>query len=85
MATAPVTQVRRVSGKGRQPALIQRLADLELEVIALVAERTGIATEVEALSRRMQIAVLNGRDDVALHVAGRLDALAHSLHRRGAA
>lgn len=62
-----------------------RLADLQDEITALRAERDGLGAEIEALSRRIQLAVWNQREDVALHVAGRLDALAASLRRRGAA
>lgn len=85
MASAPVIQLPRAAGKGAQPAAIQQLRDAQDEITALRAERISVATEVEALSRRMQLAVLNDRPDLALHVAGRLDALAHSLHRRDAA
>lgn len=55
------------------------------EVNALHAERAATGVEVEALSRRLQIAFWNERPDVALHVAGRLEALARSLQRRGTA
>lgn len=75
----------RRSGKGRQPAAIERQRDLEAEVAALADERSGLATELGALSRRIQLAIHAERPDVALQVAGRLDALADSLDRRGAA
>jgi uncharacterized protein YlxW (UPF0749 family) len=75
----------RPAGKGRQPALVERLRDLQDEITALLAERHDVGTEIEALSRRMEMAVMADRPDVALHVAGRLEALAHSLIRRSAA
>lgn len=55
------------------------------ELRALHLERSDLGSEIEALSRRIEYAIGAGRDDVALHVAGRLEALAHSLQRRGAA
>lgn len=85
MATAPVIQVRRPSGRGAQPASVQRLLDLADEIRARDAEYVDLADELEALSRRVQLAIHAGRPDVALHVAGRLDALAASLRRRSAA
>lgn len=83
--TAPVLQLTRPAGRGRQPAEIERLRDLEDEVSALTAERTRNADEIEALARRMELAFHADRPDIALHVAGRLEALAHSMARRGAA
>lgn len=83
--SASVTQVPRTSGKGRQPAAVERLLNLELEVIALEYERSEVATEIGALSRRIQFAIAAERPDVAMHVAGRLDALAASLTRRNVA
>ena len=85
MSTAPVDQVQRTTGKGRQPAAVEHLLDLADEVRALHAERGDLADEIEALSRRAQLALLNDRADLVLHVAGRLDALAASLRRRNAA
>jgi hypothetical protein len=85
MATSAVPPLTRPTGKGRQPALVEHLRDLQDEITALLAEREIVGTEIEALSRRMEMAIMAGRDDVALHVAGRLEALAHSLIRRGAA
>lgn len=55
------------------------------EVRALELERLDVADEVRALSARVQLAIHSDRPDLALHVAGRLDALAASLTRRGAA
>lgn len=85
MATAPVLPIERMRGKGRQPAVVERTRDLELELIAMTAERATVAVEVRALSSRIQLAIHAERPDLALHVAGRLDALADSLERRGAA
>jgi hypothetical protein len=85
MATATIPPIVRLSGKGRQSALVERLRDAEDEITALHAERASLAAEVEALSRRIVFAITAGHPNVALHVAGRLDALAHSLRRRGAA
>lgn len=62
-----------------------RAVVLQDEVTALTAELGIAGDEIEALSRRMEMAIMAGRDDVALHVAGRLEALAHSLQRRSAA
>jgi hypothetical protein len=62
-----------------------RAAVLSTEIAALTSERDLLSTELGALSRRIQIAIHADRPDVALHVAGRLDALAASLARRGAA
>ena len=84
MATAPLTPFRRL-GRGRQTAAVEQIAELTAEVAALEAERYEVATEVRALSSRIQLAVHADRPDVALHVAGRLDALAASLFRRGIA
>lgn len=58
---------------------------LSEELRALRCERDDLGTEIEALSRRIEYAIGAERPDVALHVAGRLEALAHSLQRRGAA
>lgn len=85
MATAPVIPIERANGKGAQPAIVQQLRDARDEISALEAERDATATEVRALSARIQLAIHADRPDVALHVAGRLDALGHSLSRRGAA
>lgn len=81
--TAPVIQITRTGGRGRQPAAVEQIADLQDEIAALAAEREDLADELAALSRRIQLAIHANRPDVALHVAGRLDALAVSLTRRG--
>lgn len=78
-----VTTIRRTSGKGRQPAIVERCQDLADEVTALEAERDQVGTEMRALSARIQLAIHNDRPDLVLHVAGRLDALGASLLRRG--
>jgi hypothetical protein len=83
--TAPVAQIARANGRGRQPAHVERMADLQDEIVAMAAEREDVAAEVRALSARIQLAIHADRPDVALHVAGRLDALAASLRRRSAA
>lgn len=83
--TAPVAPIARLAGKGAQPAVVQQLRDLQDEVSALCLERDALGTEIEALSRRIDLAIRADRPDVAMHVAGRLEALAHSLIRRGAA
>jgi hypothetical protein len=62
-----------------------RVTVLQDEIVAMAAEREDVATEVRALSARIQLAIHADRPDVALHVAGRLDALGRSLTRRGAA
>lgn len=84
-APAALPPVRRMTGRGRQPLHVERVGELELELMALTAERTVVAVEVRALSSRIQLAITADRPDLALHVAGRLDALADSLDRRGAA
>jgi hypothetical protein len=83
--SAPVLSIPRTAGKGRQPVAIERLRDLEDELAAVAAERSDLADEIEALSRRIDLAIRADRPDVAMHVAGRLDALAASLTRRNAA
>jgi hypothetical protein len=83
--TAPVVQIARASGRGRQPAAIEHLQELADELHARDAEYEYLADELTALSRRIQLAIHAERPDVALHVAGRLDALAASLRRRSAA
>ena len=83
--TAPVLSIARTAGKGRQPVAIERIRDLEDELAAVAAERTDLADEITALSRRIDLAIRADRPDVAMHVAGRLDALAASLTRRSAA
>ena len=62
-----------------------RIVVLSDEVTALHAERSSLASEIAALSRRVDLAIRADRPDVAMHVAGRLEALAASLNRRGAA
>lgn len=55
MATPAVPPLTRLTGKGRQPASIERIRDLEDEITALTAERLQVADigdEIEALSRR---------------------------------
>jgi hypothetical protein len=85
-----------VAGPGRgRPSNVQlsdrlersrmRNAILADENRALELERANVATEIRALSARVQLAIHSDRPDLALHVAGRLDALAASLTRRGAA
>jgi hypothetical protein len=83
--TAPVVSITRTAGKGRQPVVIERIRDLEDELVALSSERVDLADEISALSRRIDLAIRADRPDVAMHVAGRLDALAASLSRRGTA
>lgn len=91
ITAAPVVPLPPL-GRGRpsNAQLMDRLerqrilnAILREELVALEAERDDIADEIEALGRRMTFAVQAGRDDVALHVLGRLDALSASLRRRG--
>jgi hypothetical protein len=82
---AVLIDLARHAGRGRQPIEVERLRDAELELAALAVERSDLASELLALSRRIQLAIHAERPDVALHVAGRLDALAASLTRRGAA
>lgn len=90
MAVEPI----EVLGRGRpsNSQLSDRLersrlrnAVLADEVRALRAERATVAIEIKALSSRVELAIHADRPDVALHVAGRLDALAASLERRGVA
>lgn len=81
--SAVVQPIVRLAGKGRQPAAVERIRDLEEEVVALTAERETVGTEVRALSARLQLAIRADRPDIGLHVAGRLDALAAALLRRG--
>lgn len=85
MAAELIDLGHRLAGKGRQPVAIERLRDAEIELAALHHERAAVATEVRALSARIQLAIHADRPDLALHVAGRLDALAASLNRRSAA
>lgn len=93
---APGSNLRRsgpsltvIEGSRGRPDLVTlratELADLVDELTALTDERAGLATEIEALGRRIVFAIGADRPDVALHVAGRLDALAASLTRRSAA
>jgi hypothetical protein len=83
--TATVLQMKRAGGRGRQPAVVERMQELADELVARDAEYVDLADELTALSRRIQLAIHADRPDVALHVAGRLDALAASLRRRSAA
>lgn len=90
MAALPVA--RHAGGRPSNAQLSDRLERSRLrvqvltdEIVALAAEREDIAIEVKALSARLQLALHADRPDVALHVAGRLDALATSMTRRGAA
>lgn len=83
--TAIAAPIVRSAGKGRQPAAVERIRDLEDEITALHAERVTTGTEVRALSARVAIAVRADRPDLALHVAGRLQTLGDQLLRRGIA
>ena len=85
MAIAIAPRPARRTGSGRQPAMVERFRDLADEIRARDAEYADLADELEALSRRVQIAIHADRPDVALHVAGRLYAIAQSLRRRSAA
>jgi hypothetical protein len=87
-SAAPIIPISRGRPSARQ--LTERLerqravnAILRDELTALRSEREDAAVEIEALARRMTFAVQAGRDDVALHVLGRLDALGAALRRRG--
>lgn len=82
---AEIIDLRRGRGRPSPEALVTANDHLRAEVHAMRTERNDLATEVSALSRRIQYAIAADRPDVALHVAGRLDALAASLDRRGAA
>ena len=89
---ALATATRSVGGRPSNALLTERLersrlrvAVLQDEIAALAAARETVATEVRALSARIQLAIHADRPDVALHVAGRLDALGRSLTRRGIA
>lgn len=92
--TAAIAPARTNNPNGRPSAAVLadrlersrlRNAVLAEELRALAAERTAIADEIGALSRRIDLSIRADRPDVAMHVAGRLDALAASLTRRGAA
>lgn len=81
-----------VRGRPSAARLTQRLERARLRILvltdelaALLAERASLASEISALSRRIELAIRADRPDVAMHVAGRLDGLATSLTRRGAA
>jgi hypothetical protein len=84
--------VGAVQGRPSNAQLTDRLQRSRLrngllaeEVRALHYERDAVGSEIEALARRIEYAIGADRPDVAMHVAGRLEALAHSLQRRGAA
>jgi hypothetical protein len=89
-----VAELREIVGRGR-PSNLQLTDRLERsrlrntvlaeEIRALTSERTAVADELAGLSRRIDLAIRADRPDVAMHVAGRLDALATSLNRRGVA
>jgi hypothetical protein len=92
MAVMPATSARHAGGRPSNTQLSDRLERSRLrvtvlqdEIVAMAAEREDVATEVRALSARIQLAIHADRPDVALHVAGRLDALGRSLTRRGSA
>ena len=92
MVTAATTRTNNPNGRPSNAQLGDRLerANLRIvvlsdEVTALHAERADVASEISALSRRIDLAIRADRPDIAMHVAGRLDALAASLSRRGAA
>lgn len=80
-----VTRLPHAGGRPSNASQAERIANLRDELHALRCERADLGTEIEALSRRIEYAIGAERPDVALHVAGRLEALAHSLQRRGAA
>lgn len=90
MAAAVVSPIGR--GRPSNSVLSDRLERsrhvntlLRIENRALRSELTEVGVEISALSSRTVMAIHADRPDVALHVAGRLDALAESLSRRGAA
>ena len=85
MASQAAPPLVRIAGKGRQPAAVERIRDLEDELTALLAEGVAVADELAALAHRIELAIHAERDDIALHVAGRLASLAESWHRRGTA
>lgn len=85
MAAELIDLGHRLTGRGRQPVVVERLRDAEDELRALRLERSDLASEIAALSARIELAIHADRPDVALHVAGRLDALAASLTRRSIA
>lgn len=61
----------RTSGKGRQTAAAELIADLRDEL-------TAAGQEMRAAGRRIEYAMAAGRPDVALHVAARLQVLGES-------
>lgn len=90
--TASIAPVRNVGGRPSNAQLGDRLERSRLrnvsltdELRALRLERSDLASEIAALSSRIELAIHADRPDIALHVAGRLDALAASMTRRGAA
>lgn len=85
MPRTHVVPIARASGRGRQPLAVERLVEAQLEISALHAERDRVGVELRALSARIQLAIHAEHPGIALHVAGRLDALGDSLIRRGEA
>jgi hypothetical protein len=90
---APLPLAPRTNNPAGRPSakkLAERLDASRRRNVDLVAERRSLLDEVArlgaelvALSRRIELAINAERDDVALHVAGRLEDLGHACQRRG--
>lgn len=81
--TAEVIPLERASGVGRQPAAVEALRDARDEITALMAEARAFASEVRAVCRRLELAVIAERPDLALHMTAQLYLLAERQERRG--
>lgn len=68
--------MERGAGRGRQPAHVEALRDLELELQAERLESLAFAEEVRAQACRLDLTVRAERPDLALHIGGHLVVLA---------
>lgn len=71
-----VVSIERASGRGRQPAEVELIRDLELELLAERTESLAFAEEVRAQACRIDLAVRAERPDLALHLGGSIVGLA---------
>lgn len=58
--TARVIPIQRQTGRGRQPAIVERLRDDRDELVALTAEAIDLAGRLVVISRRAQVRLARG-------------------------
>jgi hypothetical protein len=71
-----ILSIERPRGRGRQPADVELIRDLELELLAERTEGLTFAEEVRAQACRIDLAVRAERPDLALHIGSSIVVLA---------